>query len=187
MKNSTFLIIGLLFLASKSDAITMDLEISTYIQEASVTEFGTLTGTSEQVTAFLGFMETNWNIVLNEIDVVAPDERRQLLLITAAESLDPSDYLAFLSTLLDKYQAGKVQKNVALAAMSPGAKKYCFFAFNYQHPSVQALCERVKTIFPDNSEMQELMTDTLSGDQRKQAGAALASENRPEPETLPAQ
>ncbi|GAA5150167.1 hypothetical protein GCM10023213_48780 [Prosthecobacter algae] len=165
--------------------MTMAPEITAYLSSGSVTEFGTLTGTSAQVTGFTDFVKGNWNAILNDLDTVAPDERRQRLLICAAESLSPSDYMDFLALLLDKHQENKVKKAVAIAALSPAARKYGFLAFNDQHPQVRALCERAKTIFADVADLQDLMNETLSGEQRKQIGAALASENRAQPEILP--
>jgi hypothetical protein len=175
----------LLLQCNATYAITLTPEITAYLSSGSVTEFGTLTGTSSQVTVFTDFVKGNWNAILNDLDTVAPDEKRQQLIINAAESLPPSDYMDFMSLLLDKYQENKVKKTAAIAALSPGASKYGFFAFNYQHTQVRALCERAKTIFADVAYLQDLMNETLSGEQRKQIGAALASENRAQPEILP--
>lgn len=166
-------------------AIEMPANIQTYLQTAAVTEFGFPSGTEQQRTEFTTWLTTNWPAVLDEIEAVAPDERRQKLIAAGAESLPGTNYVSFLSGFLDKYEAGKVKKAVAIEAMSPGGKKYGFLAFNYQHPSVQALCNRAKTLFPSDAEVQTLMTETLSGEQGKQAGAALAMENRSEPEILP--
>ena len=169
-----------------TSAIDMSPSIQTYLETASVTELGYPSGTEQQRTEFTNWLTANWSAVLTDIDTVAPDERRQRVLAAGAESLSGTDYVSFLSGLLDKYESGKVKKAAALAALSPGGKKYGFLAFNYQHPTVQALCNRAKTLFPSDAELQSLMNDILSGEQGKQAGAALAMENRPEPEILPA-
>lgn len=176
---------GLLIPCGVIHAISLAPEITAYLSSGSVTEFGTLAGTSAQVAGFTDFVKGNWSEILNDLDTVAPDERRQQLLISAAESLPPSDYMDFLSLLLDKHQENKVKKAVAVAALSPGARKYGFLAFNDQHAQVRALCERAKTIFADVADLQDLMNETLSGEQRKQIGAALASESRAQPEILP--
>ena len=172
-------------MVGKTSAIDMSPSIQTYLETASVTEFGYPSGTEQQQTEFTDWLTANWSAALAEIDAVAPDERRQRVITAGAESLPGTDYVSFLSGLLDKYEAGKVKKAVAIAALSPGGKKYGFLAFNYQHPSVQSLCNRAKTLFPSDAELQSLMDDILSGEQGKQAGAALAMENRPEPEILP--
>jgi hypothetical protein len=167
-------------------AIEMPSNIQTYLQTATVTEFGFPSGTEQQRTDFTTWLTANWSAVLADIETVAPDERRQKVIVAGAESLPGTNYVSFLSGFLDKYEAGKAKKAVAIEAMSPGGKKYGFLAFNYQHPTVQALCLRAKALFPSDAALQTLMTDTLSGEQGKQAGAALAMENRPEPEILPA-
>lgn len=166
-------------------ALEMSPAIQAYLQKASVTESGYPSGTQQERTEFTSWLTANWSAVLAEIDTVAPDERRQTVIIAGAEFLSGANYVSFLSGLLDKYEAGKVKKAALIGAMSPGGKKYGFLEFNYQHPSVRTLCERAKSLFSDNTELQVLMTDVLSGEQGKQTGAALFMENRPEPEILP--
>jgi hypothetical protein len=167
-------------------AIEMPPNIQTYLQTATVTEFGFPSGTEEQRTEFTTWLTANWSAVLAGIDVVAPDERRQRVIASGAEFLSGTNYLTFLSGFLDKCEAGKVKKSAALTALSAGGRKIGFLAFNYQHPTVQALCNRSKLLFPGEAELQSLMNDILSGEQRKQDGAWLFMENRPEPEILPA-
>lgn len=184
---STFVALMLMcLLVENVKAIEMPPNIQTYLQTAIVTELGFPSGTEQQRTEFTSWLTANWFAVLTDIETVAPDERRQRVVVAGAESLTGTNYVSFLSGVLDKYEAGKVKKAVAIDAMSPGGKKYGFLAFNSQHPTVQALCNRAKTLFPSDAALQTLMTDTLSGVQGKQAGAALAMENRPEPEILPA-
>lgn len=174
-----------LLMIGATQAIEMSPSIQTYLETATVTEFGYPSGTEQQRTEFTNWLTANWSAVLAEIDTVAPDERRQRVIVAGAEFLSGTNYVSFLSGLLDKYEVGKVKKAVAIDALSPGGKKYGFLAFNYQHPTVQTLCNRAKTLFPSDAELQSLMDDILSGEQGKQAGAALAMENRPEPEILP--
>lgn len=169
----------------KISAIDMSPAIQTYLETANVTEFGYPSGTEQQRTEFANWLTSNWSAVLADIDTVAPNERLQRVIVAGAEFLSGANYISFLSGLLDNYEAQKVKKAVAIDALSPGGKKYGFLAFNYQHPTVQALCNRAKTLFANNAELQSLMNDVLSGEQGKQAGAALAMENLPEPETLP--
>lgn len=185
MKNQLLLACAMFIHYNATYGITMTPEITAYLASGTVTEFGTLTGTPTQVSGFIDFVKNNWSAILNDLDAVAPDEKKQRLIIIAAESLSPTDYMTFMSTLLDKFQANKVKKAVAIAALSPGAKKYGFLALNYKHTSVQALCNRAKVVFASMADVQELMNETLSGEQGKQIGAALASENRAQPEVLP--
>jgi hypothetical protein len=168
------------------EAIEVPPNIQTYLQTATVTEFGFPSGTEQQRTEFTTWLTANWSAVLSDIETVAPDERKQKVIVAGAESLPGTNYVSFLSGFLDKYEAGKVKKVVGIEAMSPGGKKYGFLAFNYKHPTVKTLCNRAKALFPSDAALQALMTETLSGEQGKQAGAALAMENRPEPEILPA-
>ena len=167
-------------------AIEMPSNIQTYLQTATVTEFGFPSGTEQQRTEFTAWLTTNWAAVLDDIETAAPDERRQRVVVASAEFLAGTNYISFLSRLLDKYESGKVNKSVALAALSAGGRKIGFLAFNYQHPTVQTLCTRAKTLFLSDTEFQSLMNDILSGEQRKQDGAWLFMESRPEPEILPA-
>lgn len=167
-------------------SIEMPSNIQTYLQTATVTEFGFPSGPEQQRTEFTTWLTTNWSAVLADIETVAPDERRQRVIVAGAEFLSGANYLACLAGLLDKYELGKVKKAAAITALSAGGRKIGFLAFNYQHPTVQALCNRAKTLFSGDAELQSLMNDILSGEQRKQDGAWLFMENRPEPEILPA-
>jgi hypothetical protein len=182
---SNIAIFCLLLIAGKVNALEMSPQITAYLQEATLSETGYPSGTPEQVTDFTNFVKTNWSAILTEIDTVAPDERRQKLVMAAAEWCSGVNYVSFLSGLLDKYQANKVKKSVAIDAMSPGLKKIGFLSYDYQHPTVAALCQRAKTLFADNAELQSLMTDVLSGAQRKQDGAVIAMDSLAQPEILP--
>ena len=169
----------------KALALEMSPSIQTYLQQATVTEVGYPSGTDDQIILFADFVKTNWAAILNEIDVIAPDERRQKVITAGAEFLSGSNYIAFLSGLLDKYQVGKVKKAVAIEAMSADGKKSGFLAYNYQNQIVRALCERAKALFPSEAGLQESMTEILSGAQKRQAALAAFNEGRPEPEILP--
>jgi hypothetical protein len=81
--------------------------------------------------------------------------------------------------------ADKIDPRVAIEAFSAKTVKQGFLAYNYQHQTVRALCERAKLQFSTDPDVQRLMADILSGDQKRQAGAALAMERRTEPEILP--
>jgi hypothetical protein len=167
-------------------AIEMPPNIQTYLQTATVTEVGFPSGTEQQRTAFTTWLTANWAAVLADIETVAPDERRQKVIGSGAEFLPSTDYVSFLSGWLDKYQAGKVTKPAAINAVLADGKKSGFLAFNYQHQTVINLCNRVKSIFTNESAVQQSMNEVLSGAQRRQAALAAFNEGRPEPEILPA-
>jgi hypothetical protein len=86
---------------------------------------------------------------------------------------------------LDQYEAGKVDASIVKYALSAGGQKVGFLAFNFQHPRVQALCNRGRSLFPEDTDFQSLMEETLRGEQRKQVAAWLSMENRSEPEIIP--
>jgi len=167
-------------------AIEMPSNIQTYLQTATVTEVGFPSGTEQQRTEFTTWLTANWSAVLSDIDVVAPDERRQKVIVAGAESIPGTNYVSFLSGWLDKYQAGKVTKSAAIGAILADGKKSGFLTFNYQHQTVINLCNRVKSIFTNESAVQESMNEILSGAQKRQAALAAFNEGRPEPEILPA-
>jgi len=178
-------LVALVALSNNIKAVDLPSNLETYLETATVTEFGVPSGTEQQVTDFANFLQANWSDVLADIENVAPDIRRQHVVAAMGEFLPGADYVSFMSGLIDKYEANKIEKAVIIDAMSPGGKKYGFFAYNYQHSSVIALCQRVQTLFPNETELQSLIADTLSGNQGKQIGAALFMENRPTPEILP--
>jgi hypothetical protein len=167
-------------------AIEMPPNIQTYLQKATVTEVGFPSGTEQQRTEFTTWLTANWSAVLSDIETVAPDERRQKVVVAGAEFLSSTDYVSFLSGWLDKYQAGKVTKAAAIGAILADGKKSGFLAFNYQHQTVINLCNQVKSIFTNEAAVQGSMNEVLSGAQKRQAALAAFNEGRPEPEILPA-
>lgn len=164
----------------------MPPNIQTYLQKATVTEVGFPSGTEQQRTEFTTWLTANWSAVLSDIETVAPDERRQKVVVAGAEFLSSTDYVSFLSGWLDKYQAGKVTKAAAIGAILADGKKSGFLAFNYQHQTVINLCNQVKSIFTNEAAVQGSMNEVLSGAQKRQAALAAFNEGRPEPEILPA-
>lgn len=168
-----------------ANALNVPAGIQAYLNSATVTEIGYPSGTEQERQDFKKWLTANWIEILAEIDTVASEERKQRIITAGAEFLTGPKYIEFLASLMTQFEAGKVKKSVIIDAMSQGGQKYGFLAFNFQHPSVRTLCNRGKTLFPEDSEFQSLMANILSGAQGKQAGAALAMENRPEPEIIP--
>lgn len=167
-------------------AIEMPPSIQTYLQTATVTEVGFPSGTEQQRADFTTWLTANWSAILSDIENIAPDERRQKVVAAGAEFLPSTAYVSFLSGWLDKYQAGKVTKAAAISAILADGKKSGFLAFNYQQQTVINLCNRVKSIFTNETALEESMDEVLSGAQKREAALAAFNEGRPEPEMLPA-
>jgi hypothetical protein len=170
---------------SPGHALDMNESIRTYLANATLSEVGSLSGTNQQIAEFVTFVEVNWAAILPQIELLAPKTSSQEAIIAAAEYLPGRNYITFLTGLLDKHAAGKLSKAVTVGALSASTAKVGFLAFNHQHASVRALCERVKAMFPTDTDLQVLMADILSGAQKTQDGAVLFSDRRPEPEILP--
>jgi hypothetical protein len=185
MNYKTICLALLMSATARVHALEMPADIQTYLQQATVSEIGYPSGTDAQIIQFTDYVKANWAAILASIDTIAPDERRQRVIAAGAEFLAGSDYLTFLSGLLDKYQANKVKKAVAVEAMMADGKKAGFLAYNYQNQVVRNLCERAKTVFPGEAALQTSMTEILSGVQKRQAALAAFNEGRPEPELLP--
>lgn len=166
-------------------ALDIPMDIQTYLREATVSEVGCPSGTNAQIIRFTDYVKANWAAMLASLETIAPDDRRQAVVAAAAESLGGSDYLRFLSCWLDKYQAGKVKKAVAVQTMMAYGKKSGFLAYNYQNQAVRNLCQRARTMFPNESAFQTSMMEVLSGAQKRHAALAAFNEGRPEPEILP--
>ena len=167
----------------------MPQNISDYLETASVTERGFPSGTQEQIDNLANYIAENMNTVVNDFGEIAPDARRQNLLLAVSEFMAPLPYVQFLEKLVDKLQAqqGGIDAGVIEQALNAGTKKMGFLAFNFQHQAVVDLCQKAKAALPQTSGSQQMLTDVLSGEQRKQIGAALFMENLPQPETLPAE
>jgi hypothetical protein len=184
MNYKTICLTLLMSASARVHALEIPTDIQTYLQQATVSEIGYPSGTDVQIIQFTDYVKANWAAILATIDTIAPDERRQRVIASGAEFLPGSDYLNFLSGLLDKYQANKVKKAVAVEAIMADGKKSGFLAYNYQNQAVRNLCERAMTVFPLEAGLQTAMTEVLSGVQRRQAALAAFNEGRPEPELL---
>lgn len=165
----------------------MPEDISDYIATASVGERGFPSGTQEQISALASYIADNTDEVMGQFAEIAPDARRQNLLIAVSEFMTPESYLQFLNELLDKFQAGDVLMNAGVIerALDAGTKKMGFLAFNFQHQAVVDLCQKAKDALPPTSRMQLTLDNILSGDQKTQIGATLFMESLPQPEVLP--
>src|SRR5207302_6838112 len=56
---------------------------------------------SQAASEFIKYVINHWKQILASIDQIAPDARRQCLIVVAAESLPPSDYLQFVNAVCD--------------------------------------------------------------------------------------
>jgi hypothetical protein len=173
------------FSVHNAHAVDMPPSIQAYLQSATVTEVGFPSGTEQQRTEFTTWLVANWAAVLADIEIVAPDERRQMVVAAGAEFLQGKDYLSFLSGWLDKFQGGKVTKAATVSAILADGNKSGILAFNYQHQTVVDLCSRVKSIFINDAALLEAMDEILSGARKRQAALAAFNEGRPQPEILP--
>lgn len=102
----------------------MPEDISDYIATASVGERGFPSGTQEQISALASYIADNTDEVMGQFAEIAPDARRQNLLIAVSEFMTPESYLQFLNELLDKFQAGDVLMNAGVIerALMPAPK-----------------------------------------------------------------
>lgn len=106
-----FCFVLLLFTAGVNAALPPNVPAFLMDEENSISAEGYLPdrpGISEFVRSFAA----NWREVLDEFPVIAPDYRRQLLIVVAAEFLPPPEYVEFLNTLCDLRADGKVDAKI---------------------------------------------------------------------------
>ena len=175
----------LLCAAQKAMSIELPANIQQYLQSASLTEDGELSGNESEQTAFINYVKTNWSGMLDSIETIAPQPHQQMLIVAGAEYLPGRDYLAFFNKLCDRKVAGKVVQLTferAVTAITP--KKTGFLAWNHQDAQTRQLVQRVQGMLPQSNKLQPLLSEILSGVAVEAAETATKGQGLPEPEKL---
>jgi len=122
--------------------------ISAYLEEENhrVTEDGMLPYEMPGSMDFVREVTANWKQILNELPNIAPDPRRQSLLIVAAEFLPPKDYVAFVDGLCALRSRGQLTPDGLLCVLWAKMLKDDFLAYNYDQPEVSMVVAKLEVL-----------------------------------------
>ncbi len=154
--------------------------------ENKVSEDGILPDEDLDVLPCARYVVANWQSVLTSFAQLAPDTRRQRLVVVAAEFLPPRDYVSFVSGIADLQTTGNATlqtiKTVAIAKMF----KNGFLAYNFDKPEVVGLIAKLETILQagEPGTWTAFFTAMKAGTLKQAIVAERTRDGNPMPEAL---
>jgi hypothetical protein len=168
---------------------TLPADVKTFLDDPanSVTEDGLLPETPQALAAARYFV-TNWREMPSQIVQIAPDTRRQRLILVSAEFLPPRDYLAFVSEVLALGDSSKIATTSVAGIASAGMFKDGFLAFNYDKPEVASVIQRLESILvaDDRSRWTDFFAAIKNGQNKQRIVAQRTRDDDPLPESIDA-
>ena len=147
-----------LFSVSVAHSFEMSDEMNTYLDEARLIEGGFPSGLSDDMSLpFADYMGENWEEIVSHIGEIAPTAREQAIISVSAELMSSHEYLDFVMAFLKKCEEGVVHRSVvANRTLNPGALRYGFFEYNFDHPKVRGILLYGKKLFAEDQELNQL-------------------------------
>lgn len=150
---------------SRVDAIPPELESFLDGENNSVTEDGFLPSRMPASMDFARSVVMNWQEVLNSMESLAPDLRRQALVVVSAEFLPPKDYVQFVSRISDLKASNQISVEALHFVLWARMAKDGFLAFNYDQPDVAAAISKLESAVMTNApnDWRDFFADLKSG------------------------
>lgn len=135
--------------ASLNSANAVSPTITTYLNNEShlITEDGQLPASNLPETLdFVRAVVADWRQTLQALPSIAPDTRRQTLLIVSGEFLPPKDYVAFIDDLCELRSRNKLTSESLRSILWAEMPKAGFLAFNFDQPEVSAVVAKLEAL-----------------------------------------
>ncbi len=131
----------------------------------AVTEDGFLPSRMPASSDFARSVVMNWPEVLNSVESLAPDLRRQALVVVAAEFLPPKDYVQFVNRISDLKTSSRISIEALHFVLWARMTKDGFLAFNYDQPDVAAAISKLERHVMANApnDWRDYFADIKSG------------------------
>lgn len=155
-----------------------------YEREGSTAEDGSMSEWDGRGKKFVSFLTSNWRPLLASWNTTPPSPQQAALVASAAEAFSGPEYLAYLNVMLDHRQQGRVNEMVIATSMSGMGQKMGFVASNFQHPDVQNLVARYRSLASGNPDQVRWCEGVLKGAYREQF-SMFRSKTHSTPEILP--
>jgi hypothetical protein len=152
----------------------------------SVTEDGFLPSRMPASMDFARAVVANWQEVLNSIETLAPDLRRQALIVVAAEFLPPKDYVQFVNRVSDLKPAGQVTVEALHFVLWARMAKDGFLAFNHDQSNVANAISKLERNVMANApnDWRDFFSDLKSGKMKLRVVAKRTREGDKLPESM---
>ncbi len=160
--------------------------MNTYLDEARLIEGGFPSGLSDDMSLpFADYMGENWEEIVSHIGEIAPTAREQAIISVSAELMSSHEYLDFVMAFLKKCEEGVVHRSVvANRTLNPGALRYGFFEYNFDHPKVRGILLYGKKLFAEDQELNQRLDIILSGVGKERVDDWLSMTGKSAPELL---
>ena len=175
-----------LLLVQIAYAFEMNEQMRVYLNEATIIEGGFPSGLSDDLSLpFADYMSEHWEHIVGHIEDIAKTEREQAIISVSAELMPSHEYLDFVIAFLKKCEEGVVHRSVVKeTTLRPGALRYGFFEYNFNHPKVREILLYGKKLFVDDQLLNETLDDILSGVEKEWIDDWLSMAGRAAPEVL---
>ena len=152
-------------------------------EENTVTEEGFLPNKISS-KEFIRAVTANWREVLENMPVIASDERQQSLIIVAAEFLPPPEYVKFLNVLCELRAQGKLDPRSLYSVWLARMVKSGFLDYNYDQPEVREVIIRLENQMTKDfpNELDDSFASCKSGEAKSHLIAWRVHEGEPTPE-----
>jgi hypothetical protein len=187
----TFFMITNAFALAETLALPPDISSFLSNESIGVTDDGLVAPSAQGSRVFVRYVCDHWRAILEDFAMIAPDTRRQYLIIASAESLPPSDYVDFLNTLCDLRVNGKIAQFDTDSIIDGQQQKHGFLACNYDNPRVAAVIRKIEALTiakrPNNNDDNEYFTQLKSGKMKQDLLKHLQHVGERIPEVLPSE
>jgi hypothetical protein len=175
-----------------ADTAVLPPDVASFLanEQNGVSDEGTIESGSNSSGEFVRYVRGNWRYILANLSAIAPDLRRQCLIMAAAESLPPSDYLDFLNTLCDSVASDKTSQFEVDSIQDGDAQKEGFLAYNYDNPRVALVIRKIQGLEiakrPNDADTRKYFAEMESGELKENAVQEWRDGDGDLPERYPA-
>lgn len=157
-------------------------------KKKSVMEDGVPPGRTSQDLAFQIFVAENWKQALTLLETGSLDRRQRDLIVVVAEVLPAQDYVQFLNGVCDLIESEKLKE---MPDWNFGFGSYIkdgFLDYNYDHPEVAALINRLEALYKIHKpeQWESCFSGLKSGEAKKSLVKERTMYGDPMPETYKA-
>jgi hypothetical protein len=157
--------------------------ILTYLKTAGTTEDGLPGGSEADAESFIAYFAKEWETVVTLLGTGLED-RKQALIFSAAEFLDPETYLSVTSEAIELFEDGKVTQGPLENLVSGQTRKDGFLFANADDGRIKRILLRAAEVLPDDSRVVTEIENALAGDLSHEISRQRAMSGMPPLESL---
>lgn len=130
-------------------------------------EYPELLTSIQEFNSLTSHIESNWKILVQNIDNLAATDSEKHLFFDSLELLPPRTYMEALIELVELRKSGNLSDIWLTRALFPQMRMNCILADNYRDPSVVALLQEVKAIPDIDAKLSDSIDRIISGEAKE--------------------